>query len=166
MWYGSEMPESHKLCVESVRHAYAKHKHTMLEYGDTSGHSPAHFADLERLRLASKFPDMVWIDCDVFVNKTIDIPKGCDKPLMAYHHGRPDIFYFAVNGCCEQFRLAYEKLLTCPEGLTASKYRQWLGKNVSQKIDCIEIPRSDYFHLMAHRWSEVGRMRRIGKFIG
>lgn len=148
--YNNKPHEAIRLCMLSVARAYSDY-HVI---NDNSYHCEfvRASADYHRILLASENDDMVYVDTDCFVKEPLRL-KG-DLPYFAMQGGRPDIFYFAVNGRSDLFKQAIDK---CYKGLPET-YAQMVqfNKRISRffRDKFVQIDRKTYCHIMAHKWSE------------
>lgn len=119
---------------------------------------PTYSVDLMKIELATRKPDLIYADFDVepkdgFDEYFANLEPG--MPHFGFYCGKPDLFLFAVNGCCDFFIKLLEEKRRQDKPSVMPWARQLM---VLMGMKVIEIPKSIYFHRSdTHHYHERSR---------
>jgi len=151
------------VCMSSVQRAYKDCEYILVQDNPYPCFDYRASADYHRLNLLSEYEDAIYIDNDVYVNRSFDI-RG-NKPFFAKLGRRPDIFYIYNNGRCDLFRECLNKCYTkMPETYREMvEFNKRVSRFFADKYEPIDA--KTYYHLMAHKWSQKVWMNKINDYI-
>jgi hypothetical protein len=144
-WCGKNIPAHIKKCMATVKKYYPDVEVVTLPESET----PILDSDIWRIGMATKTPDMLYIDCDIELSEPLSFPES-DKP---YFNGNTEADYslFYVNGHPEFF----EQMIAIANRRSISQDTYGWPKKCLRDMDVYVI--SDGFTHLYDSYSKIKR---------